>query len=100
MGLFQLQIIFKKKKLSTSRRIYTLNQTILKMVEIIMKRDSFKSGLFAALADLEVFGTVSVDPGALGTTRSHVCMWNKDNPAGRNYKVIRIGCEVRVLRVK
>ena len=70
------------------------------MVEMIMRRDSFKSGLFEALTGLDVFGTVAVDPGALNTTRSHVCMWNKGNPKGPNYKVIRIGKEVRVLRVK
>ena len=70
------------------------------MVEMIMKRDSFKSGLFEALAALEVFGTVSVDPGALNTTRSHISMWNTANPKGPNYKVIRTGGEVRVLRVK
>ena len=70
------------------------------MVEMIMKRDSFKSGLFEALATLEVFGTVAVDPGALSTTRSHISMWNTANPNGPIYKVIRIGDEVRVLRVK
>jgi hypothetical protein len=70
------------------------------MVEMIMKRDSFKSGLFEALATLDVFGTVAVDPAALNTTRSHISMWNNANPKGPNYKVIRIGDEVRVLRVK
>ena len=70
------------------------------MVEMIMKRDSFKSGLFEALAALEAFGTLLVDPRALNTTRSHISMWNKANPKGPNYKVIRIGSEVRVLRVK
>ena len=65
-----------------------------------MKRDSFKHGLFAALHMLETFGTVALDPTALNTTRSHVSMWNKANPEGPNYKVLRIGDEVRVLRVK
>ena len=65
-----------------------------------MRRDSFKSGLFEALAALEVFGTVLIDPTALNTARSHISMWNKENPKGPNYKVIRIGSEVRVLRVK
>ena len=67
---------------------------------MIMKRDSFKSGLFEALASLEVFGTVSIDPAALNTTRSHISMWNNANPSGPHYKVLRIDKTVRVLRVK
>ena len=67
---------------------------------MIMKRDSFKAGLFEALSTLTVFATVSVDPLALNTTRSHISVWNKDNPAGPQYKVLRIDDSVKVLRVK
>ena len=70
------------------------------MEKMVMKQDSFKHGLFEALVALNVFGTVAVDPAALNTTRSHISMWNKANPKGPNYKVIRIDGEVRVLRVK
>ena len=70
------------------------------MDKIVMKQESFKSGLFTALAQLDVVGTVSIDPEALSTTRSHVSIWNNSNPDGPNYKVIRIGETVRVLRVK
>lgn len=65
-----------------------------------MKQESFKSGLFSALETLDVFGTLSVDPLALNTTRSHISMWNKDNPAGPQYKVLRIDESIKVLRVK
>lgn len=65
-----------------------------------MRQESFKTGLLAALATLETFGTVDVDPTALSTTRSHVSLWNKANPDGPNYKVLRIGNDVKVLRVK
>ena len=65
-----------------------------------MRQESFKTGLFAALDTLNVFGTVAVDPGALSTTRSHISLWNKANPKGPNYKVLRIDNEVKVLRVK
>lgn len=67
---------------------------------MIMKQESFKSGLFSALETLDVFGTLSVDPLALNTTRSHISMWNKDNPAGPQYKVLRIDESIKVLRVK
>jgi hypothetical protein len=70
------------------------------MVNMIMKRESFKSGLFSALEPLNVFGTLTVDPAALNTTRSHISNWNKDNPAGPQYKVLRIDESVKVLRVK
>ena len=70
------------------------------MGEMIMKRDSFKSGLFDALSTLDVFGTVAVDPGALNTTRSHISAWNKDNTAGPQYRVLLIDNSVKVLRVK
>lgn len=70
------------------------------MEQMIMRQESFKHGLLAALAALDTFGTVVIDPAALSTTRSHVSIWNKANPKGPNYKVIRIGDEVRVLRVK
>lgn len=70
------------------------------MIKMIMKQESFKSGLFSALETLDVFGTLSVDPLALNTTRSHISMWNKDNPAGPQYKVLRIDESIKVLRVK
>jgi hypothetical protein len=70
------------------------------MTKMIMKQESFKSGLLSAMEILDVFGTLSVDPSALNTTRSHISMWNKDNPSGPQYKVLRIDDSVRVLRIK
>ena len=70
------------------------------MMKTIMRQTSFKQELFTALKDLEVFGAVSVDAETLNTTRSHICIWNKNNPEGPNYKVLRIGDHIQVLRVK
>jgi hypothetical protein len=85
-------------KLSVPLQIYKLNQTIFNMAKMVMKQNTFKSELFTSLAEINPFETISIDPTVLATTRSQICVWNKADPTGPQYKVIRIGEEVRVLK--
>lgn len=70
------------------------------MEKMLMKQRTFKSGLFTALAGLAAFEALPVDPSVLNTTRSLVSTWNKANPGGPTYKVIRTYDTVHVLRIK